>query len=463
MLVAAASVRLVVLAAASTDDALFVGGDTNQYLALADHPDGYWDPSSPSWELSFTRPPGYPLLLAPVRALSSSLLAAGLLQVAVGTLAAWLTYRAGRRLIGPGAALAAGMWVALDPATVVQSSRLLTEVPFSVAFAMWVLCTVRALRHESAVWAAGAGLALAASAFLRPISLYLPLLLGPALFVAARRRTAPRSGARPLVVTMAFACAFSLPAGAWVVRNEVAGGITAFSAIEGVNLLDYRAAASMAEEDGTTVEAARREARAILAERIEQGPDGLEGPVLDHRMAEVGRELILEHPVGYVRQATKGLARTLFGTQRTETSELAGTVPGGVVVELAVTAAASASALLLAVGSAAGAVVAVRRRHGTILVTLVLPLAYLLVVGSGLESDARFRVPLVPAMALLSAHALSVWTSFRRRNVDDTVIDLREPVTGRRRPSSTSGSPSTTGASHRARRPTDPERSPSVR
>lgn len=427
----AASTRMVVILAGTQQHTLFVGGDTDEYLALADSPSGYWDNGSTSSALSFSRPPGYPMLLAPIRALSPSLVLAGLFQVAIGSLVAWLTYRAALLVLGEGAALLAGLWVAVDPATVVQSGRLLTEVPFAAAFLVWVICSAHAMRGRSIAWAGAAGGAIAIATFIRPISLYLPLLAAPALFVAVRRRSNPGRGARPIVLVGAFALAFSLPVGAWFVRNQAVGGVTTFSTIEGTNLLDYRAAASIAEEQGLSLSQGRARARAALEARIEPGTTGA---AFDHQKAGVGKELILEHPVGYAAQAAKGLARTLFGTQRTETAELTDALPGGSTLTPAMTLAALGSATLAVLGSGAGAVVAVRRRDPIVLVSMVLPLAYVLLIGSGVESDARFRVPLVPAMAILSLYALSPRaTDADRQSVDvdeddDWLIDLREPV-----------------------------------
>src|SRR5690606_37607756 len=140
---------------------------------------------------------------------------------------------------------------------------------------------------------------------------------------------------------------------------------------------------------------------------------------VDHAKARIGRELIVEHPVGYTIQAMKGLARTLLGTQRTETAEITAALTGGAGLNPAIGILALGSAFLLVGGSAFGALLALRRRDTAVLVTLVIPLAYMLAVGSGMESDARFRVPLVPGMAIMAAYALGALTASAPRDQDD--------------------------------------------
>jgi hypothetical protein len=57
----------------------------------------------------------------------------------------------------------------------------------------------------------------------------------------------------------------------------------------------------------------------------------------------------------------------------------------------------------------------IRRRAWAPLLLLGLPLAYLLLIGSGQESEGRFRVPLAPMIAILAAVGVTWLVDLRRK------------------------------------------------
>lgn len=413
VVVAAAVTRIFVLVVALGHHRNFIGGDTDEYLAMADAPSGYWDDLARNWDLGFKRTPGYPLLLAPVRAASHSLPVSGLVQVLIGVLAAWLTFRAGRRLAGPTVGLLAGLWVAIDPATVVQATVLLTETPFSALLALTVYCSTRSIREASWRWAAGAGLALGYATLVRPISLYLPLVLVPATVAVIRR---DHRFARALTVGAVLLGSFLFFVGAWVVRNQATSGVATFSTVQGVNMLDYRAVGSIAEDEHISMETARQQVQQAFRRRLKPDMNAAE---ISQVQTALGGQLIQEHPAGYIAQAAKGLMRTLIGPERGEARALADPLPGGDLLYRALLLGGAVSALAMSLGSLAGSLIALRRRDWTVLAAAALPLAYLLIVGSGVESDARFRIPLTPVMTILGAYAL---VHLRRRRRGEPLL-----------------------------------------
>lgn len=65
--------------------------------------------------------------------------------------------------------------------------------------------------------------------------------------------------------------------------------------------------------------------------------------------------------------------------------------------------ASAASAVLMSIASCIGAYALARAREWRRLSLVTVPLLYMLIIGSGQEAWARFRVPLEPLLAILAA------------------------------------------------------------
>ncbi len=413
VVIVAALPRLLVVLAGVHNRAVLVSTDSNEYLALADHPSSYWVSTAPDWPLGLLRPPGYPFMLAVPRALSDGLVAVSCVQAAVSVAAAWLTWKVGCELVGRRVGIIAGLWVALDPTMVVQSGRLLPEAPFAVCLLLTVLLAHRALCRSSARLGALAGLALATATFVRPVSLYLPLvacfvaLLGAA--VAHLRGVPP---ARTLPAVLALVLAFAVPVGAWIAHIQVMTDVPTFSTIEGINLLEFRAAGAVAAEDGTSFSSERRRLQAEVETRLEPGMNPAE--IARERRA-LGLEVLSEHPVGAVRMAARGLVRMLVGPGGDSMSSVTQDLPAGALVEGGLTGLGFFSAASMVVAAAVGGLVLARRGDTLALVVIFVPIAYLLVVSAGPDAYSRFRVPLIPLLAILAASAVAEWPGRQAR------------------------------------------------
>jgi 4-amino-4-deoxy-L-arabinose transferase-like glycosyltransferase len=139
-------------------------------------------------------PPGYPLLLAAVYALSAgSLAAVRLVQAALSAATCWVVYAIGREAFGRQAGWVAAVLLAVYPGHVYMAWRLMAETPFALLIALAVLATQRAAAHGSLAAAAGAGLALGAATLFKSNLLLLAPLLAlwlPLAMPGSRRRRA---------------------------------------------------------------------------------------------------------------------------------------------------------------------------------------------------------------------------------------------------------------------------------
>jgi len=338
------------------------------------------------------RTPGYPLFLMPFIALPNALVVIVALQHLINAgLATGVYFFSLRMLDDAGAALAGGIFLALDIPSLVHANMVVTETLFTaLTFIVFVLLARRGSTSRSA---AIAGFVAGASVLVRPIALYAVV---PSIAVIATERR-PGRIARILTFTICF-LVFPM---AWSARNAAVGGGFTVSTITSWSLLFDRAAATLAMGDPGDYGANIVRRRNELAREAGDPPQATYSNhvvrSIDHfhteRYSSLALPVIAHHPMSYLRAYALALARTLFGGGAKQLQELAGaSVRTSQIVILCYTITTTLIAL-------AGFVWLLRRHRHLALASAAL-VAYYLVACSMAEATSRFRVPVMPMMAL---------------------------------------------------------------
>jgi len=376
------------------------------------------------------RTPGYPLILALASSLTASpALLVLLLQVAAATGTVAMTWLLGRRLAGPRAGLMAALFVCLDVASVGTCLKLMTETFFALCIvaAVWFFLQGRPARAALVSFFL-AGVSLGLAVLIRPVAYYLPLLaLIPLLLPALRRVERRRTTLAPLAV---FLVGPLLLIGGWHARNFVRAGTIAYSDQGAFNLLFYRAAGALAMSEHRDLfevqhdlgfDNATGDYSEYLARR-----GGLRESGLSRRWTADAVKLAARHPWSFLAVTARGAAAFLFepgsfeaasllklvtpdeGAELLRLLQLAPlTVPGyllGRQALLLLTLYSILSLLLLYVGVGLW----FRRRRGDKAAAAVMlaVIGYFVLVSAGPEARARFRVPVVPLLAVVAAAGL---------------------------------------------------------
>jgi hypothetical protein len=203
-------------------------GDAAAYLRVADNIFHNFcvslsDPSTgqcvPSW--GGNQLPGYPAFIALVWSLvGESLAAVRVAQAIVVSLAiVWMARAVGQLTGSPGAALAAGLVLALSPLALAWPRHLFTET-LALATTIWLFAELVQSLSQGRLRYVPLGLALAAAIFIRFDSVWLCLPVALCGFIIHPPQTAIRRGAI-LILVMA------IPLGGWWARS-VAVGLTPF-------------------------------------------------------------------------------------------------------------------------------------------------------------------------------------------------------------------------------------------
>jgi hypothetical protein len=399
--------------------------------ALAPDSATYQEPAAGLWRHGsfatangpeFIRTPGYPLLIAVGVAFGHPLAFTLLAQVGLSLLTVGLAYGITRQLAqNRRVAVIAATLFALEPLSLVYGAKVLSETLFTAILAGHVFLLGRCLARPAPNHLVGAGLLLTAAAFTRPIALLLPVFELP--FLAWLWRRGGRQAWLSLVV---FVAMWLAPPGAWVARNIVVCGYPGFSGISDQSIYLYRAAAIASQVEGRPYLALQAEWASTFAAR-HHASAGWTPASRSLAMREEGLVVIRAHPGRYAANMAAGALRTMTLSAGVEGLRLVGKYPaaGGMlgrlvddgVVEatsyairtfpVAVGAMLGLSLLLAleylaAVRGLARAWRQPRARHLAML--LVLVGSGLVALGSGPESEPRFRhtvmVLLVPLAAL---------------------------------------------------------------
>lgn len=297
--------------------------------------------------------------------------------------------------------------VALDFPSALLALQVLTETfsSFFLVLTLWLYLWWRRSRRLS--WLVGAGIIAGAAMLTRPINVfYLPLLLALA---ASDLRRLPLSKRSAALATLLVA-ALLFPA-VWMLRNYAWSGKMIFSLTGSKTLMYYRAAGIIAEQEGRSLHEVQKSIRARDAALAHsEGLTAWESAT--RREAEAWR-IIRSAPGLYLRQMAAGSLRALLGPAREMWAAWAAAWRGGGGegwLEKLFTALSLLHLGGLYLFAAAGLVRADWRRFPWLGVWCLAVFLVLIVAAAGPEAYSRFRLPVMPFLAV---GAVLLWNSPR--------------------------------------------------
>jgi 4-amino-4-deoxy-L-arabinose transferase-like glycosyltransferase len=356
----------------------------------------------------FLRTPGYPALIAGVFAIRDSETAFLIVQVLLSCATVLACYFVASRLWGPTTGLVAAGLLAVEPLQFVASGSVLTESVSSLALLAIVGLGFRVFgpsRRSSPLWSGLLGLALAIATLIRPTTYYFPLFVLVLLAVRAVRRWSPRQ----IAVVAAFLMPIVVLVGGWQLRNHERVNSWRFSGIEAENMSGYRAAGVIAWRDGVGLKTAQH--------RVD--PEGGHpptaaralGPYYEKMLAHA-TDIVLHDPVALGVVTARGLAAGVFGP---------GTKYVGLYTGLGSSQVVTVSLLawlLCFYAALAWGIARVLRHDRTRLLGHIFAwgtVTYVFVASAGPETNARFRAPLMPVLAIYAAYGLVAAAASRAR------------------------------------------------
>jgi 4-amino-4-deoxy-L-arabinose transferase-like glycosyltransferase len=391
--------------------------DPDDYFSIAQSVaagQGYLKQTANGPQPTAYRPPVYPLMLAAILRLGGDRFAIGLVQVCLGVMTVAITIAAARRLGLKWSAYVAGLFVAVDPLLVRNTTLVMTETLATCLTVAW-LVTLPKSNPDAAVngspekWgyirAIPCGLLFGTAALCRPV--YWAVL--PFLAVVWGTRFAKRSELGPLA-----ACCVSaiLVVSAWGVRNQFVFGRPILTTTHGGYTLllahndEYvRRVVNNADSNGMWPKEPLLAWQRSLEDRLAG-----ETPPLDERvwspgvelardqwMSRQARSFLFANPAQSVRISLSLLSRFWGWLPRSESGLLS--------------YAAGVHAALLIIAACIGSLVVSGGRDRSWLTLLSVIVAFTL-VHSQYWADMRMRAPLEPLLALLAARGCRALCGF---------------------------------------------------
>lgn len=396
------------------------------------------------------RTPGYPMLLVLGTLLGSVETVAVALQVALSCATVYLVYLIGLRLFGSGRTATIGaLLYAIEPLSLLFTSKLLTETLFTALTTLFLYFLLRYLDGRSLPALAAAALTLAGTAFVRPIIYYFPILAALLLLWAAGRR-----GRRQIPAGIASAGLFLLlsvgPLALWQARNAAETGYSGFAAISDINWYFYQGASVAAAKQHVpyyTVQAAWGYSDPAVYDRAHPEQHGWSDAQIYDYMGSEGRRIVLQNLPTYAPIHVIGMLKTLLNPGGVEYLKLFDAYPAaGGDFGVAVNAGLGESLgylwrenrLLLILDLGFGALLVVyllaaltaliARANWNLRVASLFALGlYLLVMSGGPQSLSRFRHPIMPLICVLAGYGIAVWlrrlrNAAPRRTPEHTVL-----------------------------------------
>ncbi|MBX7168934.1 MAG: glycosyltransferase family 39 protein [Pirellulales bacterium] len=367
------------------------------------------------------RTPGYPLLLALGAAVGRIEATSLVLQVMLGGLSVALVYLLAKELqLAERVALTAAALASVEPLGVLYAGKLLSETLFAfVLLAALVALAAGLRRGHGGALCVGFAL-LVAAAFVRPIAVFLPLVIWVVVALRSRPwlRQLPATWFKTCSKPIMSLCLIGgiVPAGLWAQRNADVADYRAFSAVSDVNAYFWHAAGVYAKQHRRDLRDVQREwglasREAYVAAHPEQR---VWSQGARYRwMRKAAREILESAPGTFIEQYGQGLVATLIdpGSGALIASLGGQRLPRPLRLILHALAASALAGLYLA---ALAGLVLQRSRFFTLAGGQVLLVTgYLLVLSGGPVGYHRLRHPVMPLVCVWAAPA---WASLAERS-----------------------------------------------
>jgi 4-amino-4-deoxy-L-arabinose transferase-like glycosyltransferase len=293
--------------------------------------------------------------------------------------------------------IVAAALVALDLPSALLSLQVLTETfsSFFLVLTLWSYLWWR--RSRGLPWLVGAGIIAGAAMLTRPINVFfLPLLL--ALAATDLRRLSRY--ARSVALCTLLAAGLLLPA-AWMLRNYAWSGKLIFSLTGSKSLMYYRAAGIIAEQEGRSLSEVQKSVRAREVALAQS--EGLTAWESAARREAEAWGIIGSAPGLHLRLTAEGALRALLGPGRELWVAWEAALRGGGGkgwLEKLFTALSLLHLGGLYLFAAAGLVRADWRRFPWLGVWCLAVFLVLIVAAAGPEAYSRFRLPVMPFLAV---------------------------------------------------------------
>ena len=379
----------------------FVGYDPIAYSAQTFFPRG-------PLRAETVRTPLYPLFMAAVFRLGGDLRAVVNAQHVIVALFSGLLFAFLARPLGRASAAIAAILYGAWPSVIDMAGVVMTEAIASVLLAIALGSFVIALRDHRVAIVVMSGLMFGVAALTRPITLYLPIVLAPLLFLVPQKRAR---------LIAAFLISAALLPAAWAARNLERSGAAVVSSIEGENLLMYRGAGTLVVLEKSPLDAVfalqqqfgyhtkAMALRPVLAgQAIEAARrDGITDDkrthaVLSRYYTRMGLRIIAEHPIAYAELALSSFIELFFNGLSVRAAQ------GGMNIIDATIRYVPVSIAIFVV--AVFGVVSLLRHDRKLGLVVAITLIYCAIVSSGPEVCDRFLVPFFPVYAAATACGL---------------------------------------------------------
>jgi hypothetical protein len=187
-----------------------------------------------SGNLETFRTPGYPALLALSLFVSGGFTTAIVIQILMAAMMIVLVYRIGVALGGSVVGIISGIATMLSPNVLFHSLIILSDIP--VAFFVVLAVYLVVFNKYSVRTLCIAGIVIGIAAYIRPVALYLPILLIPIILYRAYVSLGVRTATE---YASAFLFCFLVLVIPWHVRNSIEAGVFGFSSISAYNFAGY--------------------------------------------------------------------------------------------------------------------------------------------------------------------------------------------------------------------------------